>query len=217
MYHTTTQTRTSNSWRTLSVGITLCLVFSLAPSRAYAVFVPTNDLQLNGQKILDLGNELGLDALLNLAAQAAIDQLTQSIVGWVKGGNNGNPMYITDLSGFLYDIEVKKAHENAEMLRATRACYTPGTSGGAWVDPDTGQPHQDSSSGANDIVAASIDNAYARGVTAAACPFSDGASYSSIEQGGWSGFITSTTNPGANPFARDVVTKEKLAGDKQRE
>lgn len=203
----------------------MLLLFSLAPARAYAIFVPTNDLQLNGQKILDLGKELGLDALLNLAAQVAIDQLTSSIVGWVKGGDGGNPMYITDLSGFLYDIEVKKAHENAEMLRATRSCYTPGANGGAWVDPDTGLvvngggstwidpdtglPRED------DIVAASIENAYS-GRGSFSCPFSDGGSFRSIEQDGWSGFVASSVNPKANPFAGDIYIQEKIAREQER-
>lgn len=205
--------------------VALCLFSSLLPTRAYAVFVPTNDLQLNGQKILDLGKELGLDGLLNLAAQVAIDQLTQSIVGWVKGGNDGNPFYITDLSGFLYDIETKKAHQNAAMLRATRSCYTPGGStAGAWVDPDTGQvvggggstwidpdtglPRQD------DIVAASIENAYGR-TQNVTCPFSDGTPFRSVEQDGWSGFVASSFNPKANAFAGDIYIQEKIAREQQ--
>jgi hypothetical protein len=48
--------------------------------------------------------ELILDGLVHSIAQAALRQMTDDIVRWINSGFEGNPAFITDLSGYLLNV-----------------------------------------------------------------------------------------------------------------
>ncbi|OHA81424.1 MAG: hypothetical protein A2675_00090 [Candidatus Yonathbacteria bacterium RIFCSPHIGHO2_01_FULL_51_10] len=201
-------------------GIILCLAFSFAPTRADALFVPTNDFMINAQKNLDLGKVFGLDGLAHLAAQSVIDQLTSTIITSVSTALNGSPLYITDLQGFLHNINIEQSLGVSNQIRQSNTCYTTGNNGATaapWVNPDGSVVYQNTNTGgSNDIVAATIENQARYGTTgygggSATCPFTGGQGFRSIEQDGWSGYLAGTTDPSANAFSGKMIYGERAA------
>lgn len=207
--------------KTGSFALVTVLVFSFSARPAHAQYVPTNDYFLNAQKALDIGKELGLDGLLNLAAQAAIDQLTQTIISQISGGYGGSPMYITNLDQYYFNLEQRVNQDYAQGLRDAQTCDSSGTSAGAWIDPQTGQPAQSPGSAGDTIsdrIAAYLDNgsgtfsqSRAQSVaTRYSCPFVDNRPRT-LGQDGWDAFRISMTSPGSSPLARQIIVGEELA------
>lgn len=48
-----------------------------------------------------------LDSIMKLAVKQIIEKLQQQVIGWVTGGNNGNPIFETNINGFLSDLDFK--------------------------------------------------------------------------------------------------------------
>ncbi|MHB8651922.1 MAG: hypothetical protein ACYC8S_02190 [Minisyncoccota bacterium] len=226
MFHFSRSSIFRNS--TISVLILGMLVFFIPPRPAEAIiFVPTNDLVLNIQKNTDLVKVYGLDGLAYLAAQAVLDQLNTSITNWIKGGNNGNPLYITDLHGYLNNIGYKVEQDYLDQVNSSPTCYSNGAPPNArpWVNPDTGQEVQPGgSTGAkpwiNPDTGQPQPSVYDTGAifgtsgsysSTPTCPFADGKQFQSISNNGWSGFLSQMIDPGASPVAAMITGQEEIA------
>lgn len=208
MFHFSRSSTLRNS--TLSVVILGMLVFFIPPRTAEAaLFVPTNDFILNGQKKLDLIKVYGLDGLAYVAAQAVLDQLNTSITNWIKGGNNGNPLYITDLHGYLNNIGYKVEQDYLDQVNSSPTCYSNGTPPNArpWVNPDTGQEVIPQSPYDTQAIFGT-SGSYSSAPT---CPFADGQQFQSISHNGWDGYLSQMTDPGASPVAAMITGQEEIA------
>src|SRR3989339_877315 len=219
-----TQNRTSSFSRITLFAFALLLVFffSAQKTHASAVFVPTNDALLNIQKKIDLAKELGFDGMLNIAASMAIDQLTTSIINKISGGYGGNPMYVTDLEGYLYEIDQRMANQYQEDLRQANTCYSGGQSV-TYVDPATGQP-QTTGPGNGSIIASAIggnppysNDRRAQFRQQLECPFADGQGFRSASQDGWAGSWAASVRDGGNPYSSEILAQKRYAEDVARE
>jgi hypothetical protein len=92
------------------IGVSVPIDSSLQPQRAAAQLVVQDPLNLAQNTItaafaksLEV-KELTLDAIAWSLAKRAVSQMTSDIVAWINSGFQGNPMFITDLGGFLTDI-----------------------------------------------------------------------------------------------------------------
>lgn len=126
------------------IAIIIALVFSFAP---FGDIVPTT----HAQSASDLGDVLSipiqslteaaqkyahtgisafgipipftsLDSIMKLAVKQIIEQLQKQIVGWVTGGGkNGNPIFETNLGGFLTDLNFKTGTNYLTALSGSAA------------------------------------------------------------------------------------------------
>lgn len=60
--------------------------------------------------------EFTLDGIAYSLAKKAVSQMTSNIVEWINSGFEGNPMFITDLGGFLRDIADQVAGDYIALI-----------------------------------------------------------------------------------------------------
>ncbi|MFC1775670.1 hypothetical protein ACFLY0_02365 [Patescibacteria group bacterium] len=63
-----------------------------------------------------------LDGIVPFMREALIKSLTSSIINWINSGFEGDPMFVTDLEGFLLDVANETSSKFISDLGATDLC-----------------------------------------------------------------------------------------------
>jgi hypothetical protein len=85
---------------------------TLQPQRADAQVLAVVEVGANLVANATLANkEMTLDGIAHTIAQAALSQMTASVVRWINSGFNGSPTFITDLGQYLKDVSDQVADD----------------------------------------------------------------------------------------------------------
>lgn len=144
----------------------------------------------------DVG-KMNLDGFAYKVAQCTLNQLTNSIVSWIKGGFNGSPKFAVDTKKLFQDIAQGVASDFARQIKNLQACkFTP-----TFIDDLTN----------------SIDRSAQRKrlPPKIKCPFPEqqvkaSQFYNDFSTFGWKGMRTALED-GGNPFSVNVLTGQELA------
>ncbi len=61
------------------------------------------------------------DSILKFAVKLIIEQMQKEVIAWINGGNNGNPMYETNLGNFLNSVHDKTGTDSVNALSGDNA------------------------------------------------------------------------------------------------
>ena len=94
---------------TAQEGCTAALVGAIADSIGLGAVmslltVPVNEQVLQGYSAMDLVLKCILNPLAWMLAQAALAEITDSLVQWIQNGFEGGPTFVTDLPGFMLGV-----------------------------------------------------------------------------------------------------------------
>lgn len=146
-----------------------------------------------------------LDNLAYNTAQCALDQLTNSIVNWIRGGFEGSPKYAVDTNQLFADYAGQVANDLARQIRSIAVCdFTP-TFKNDLANAVELTPH--ARNGFTDAVSCPFGRDF---LTFSAQEFSD-----DIQNGGWQAFEASLSDRG-NPFGVTLLTNRELALRQER-
>ncbi|OIP66704.1 MAG: hypothetical protein COV32_02930 [Candidatus Yonathbacteria bacterium CG10_big_fil_rev_8_21_14_0_10_43_136] len=187
----------------------------LSEAKAQGISVPSWDalsiIETITQQASDIAGEMAqqlarieVDTAVYTAGQMLLDQVTDDIVTWVKGGFNGSPSFAVDPTKLFLDLADAVSGGMASQIRGIATCdFTPNFNNDLanMVDLST----------RNDA-----GNKYAYQIR---CPFpavNINASdfYNDFNRGGWSAFEMALSDNG-NAFGVAVLTSDELAKRQQ--
>ena len=178
---------------------------------AGAITVPTTD----PVGALSTGSTAGMqtytkgfaDCLIYTMGQLMIENLTEDIITWIKGGFDGKPRFATDLNSLLDGAEDIEGADLVRQLRGVALCDF----GINFVDDlsdDLGRTNRERRNMFTDTVT---------------CPFGEGSLinvtfsgqfYADFSQGGLKAYEIALSDSG-NPFGLKVLTESELAKRKE--
>ena len=189
-------------FKQLSAFIALLIGASLFATNAAPVHaslpivsnVPVGDVLNNPSHTFNMIKEELLDGLVNIAAKAAIKQLTRQMVNFITGANDGNPTFITNPVEFLVGLQ-EKAFDD----------FTNHTLNNV---PEILK---------NDLInlistdfSSSFEN-FARGTLPPGLEDPNSGEYErALESGGWDEWITITQNPYNNAYGLFLKSRAEL-------
>ena len=144
--------------------------------------VPVYDFKAATQRAADK-NQTVWQCLVKSIAQAAIDQITRSIVGWINSGFNGQPSFVTNFNQYFANVADQAAGEFIKGSALSFLC-----------SPFAPQ------------IKIAIAQSYANRNAAASCSLSkitnniNGFMRGNWGAGGWGGLLQFTTVPTNNPY-----------------
>ncbi|MFQ5662083.1 MAG: hypothetical protein ACE5F2_02425, partial [Candidatus Paceibacteria bacterium] len=158
----------------------------------------------NTNAISALTGGKSMDALAWSIANTFIEGITRSTINWINSGFQGNPMYITNLRGFLLDIADAETANFIEGTALEALCSPWKLDIKIALALPQGQFEREVRCTLSDIVTNMDD-------------FING----DFSQGGWAGWFELTTKPQNNPYGLYLMTAseldQRIAGTQQEQ